>query len=80
MEKILKTFEPYRSLMRHEGREFYKTGTLSGIHTRAGYIENAKGQLYRFAVLINTPGKSTRRIMHKLYSFVESESAFSKTF
>ena len=69
MEKILKAFEPYHSLMRHEGREFYKTGTLNGINTRAGYIENAKGQLYRFVVLINTPGKSTKRIMRKLDEF-----------
>lgn len=74
MEKILKAFEPYHSLMRHEDREFYKTGTLRGIKTRAGYIENTKGQLYRFVVLINTPGKSTRRIMKKLYQNVKCEA------
>jgi serine-type D-Ala-D-Ala carboxypeptidase/endopeptidase (penicillin-binding protein 4) len=66
MEKILKAFEPYHGLMRHENKEFYKTGTLRGINTRAGYIENTKGQFYRFVVFINTPGKSTRRIMKKL--------------
>jgi D-alanyl-D-alanine carboxypeptidase/D-alanyl-D-alanine-endopeptidase (penicillin-binding protein 4) len=60
--------------MRHEGREFYKTGTLSGINTRVGYIENTKGQLYRFVVLMNTPGKSTRRIMRKLYHNVNYEA------
>jgi len=76
MEKILKAFEPYHSLMRHEGREFYKTGTLSGINTRAGYIENTKGQLYRFVVLINTPGKSTRRIMGKLYHNMNYKANF----
>ncbi len=74
MEKILKAFEPYHGLMRHEGREFYKTGTLSGINTRAGYIENTKGHLYRFVVLINTPGKSTKRIMKKLYQDVKCEA------
>ncbi|MDY6791006.1 MAG: D-alanyl-D-alanine carboxypeptidase [Thermodesulfobacteriota bacterium] len=67
MDKVLKAFEPYHGLMRHEGREFYKTGTLSGINTRAGYIEHPTGQLYRFVVFINTPGKSTRRIMKKLH-------------
>lgn len=76
MEKILKAFEPYHSLMRHEGREFYKTGTLSGINTRVGYIENTKGQLYRFVVLMNTPGKSTRRIMEKLRVRVKINSQF----
>lgn len=76
MEKILKAFEPYHGLMRHEGREFYKTGTLSGINTRAGYIENTKGQLYRFVVLINTPGKSTKKIMRKLYHNMDWETNF----
>ena len=73
MEKILKAFEPYHCLMRQEGKEFYKTGTLKGINTRAGYIENTKGQLYRFVVLINTPGKSTRKVMKKLYHSVNGE-------
>ena len=68
MEKILKAFEPYHSLMRREGKEFYKTGTLRGINTRAGYIRNKNGQLHRFVVLINTHGKSTRKIMKKLHS------------
>jgi D-alanyl-D-alanine carboxypeptidase/D-alanyl-D-alanine-endopeptidase (penicillin-binding protein 4) len=76
MEKILKVFEPYHGLMRHEDREFYKTGTLRGINTRAGYIENTKGQLYRFVVFINTPGKSTRRIMRKLRVRVKINSQF----
>ncbi|MBT8359289.1 MAG: D-alanyl-D-alanine carboxypeptidase [Deltaproteobacteria bacterium] len=68
MEKILNAFEPYHKLMRREGREFYKTGTLRGINTRAGYIQNDNGQLYRFVLFINTPGKSTRKIMKKLHS------------
>ena len=76
MEKILKAFEPYHGLMRHEGKEFYKTGTLKGINTRVGYIENTKGQLYRFVVLINTPGKSTKRIMKKLYHSMNDKANF----
>ena len=76
MEKILEAFEPYHHLMRHEGKEFYKTGTLRGINTRAGYIENKKGQLYRFVVFINTPGKSTKRIMRKLRVRVKINSQF----
>jgi len=62
--------------MRHENKEFYKTGTLRGINTRAGYIENTKGQLYRFVVFINTPGKSTRRIMKKLNYNVNCKGNF----
>ncbi len=61
--KILKVFEPYHSLMHQMGKAFYKTGTLKGINTRAGYIVNAKGKLYCFVVLLNTPGKSMKPIM-----------------
>ena len=61
--KILKVFEPYHSLMRRVDKAFFKTGTLKGINTRIGYVENAKGELYCFVVLLNTPGKSTKPIM-----------------
>lgn len=73
MGKVLNAFEPYHSLMRHEGKEFYKTGTLIGINTRAGYIEKTKGQLYRFVVLLNTPGKSSVSIMEKIRCYVSDE-------
>lgn len=61
--KILTVFAPYHFLMRKMGKAFFKTGTLRGINTRAGYIENKEGKLYSFVVLINTPGKSPKPIM-----------------
>jgi len=64
--KILEEFEAYHHFMSHEDREFYKTGNLNGINTRAGYIENGKGELYRFVVIINTPGETTKPIMDKI--------------
>jgi len=68
--KVLEGFEPYRYLMRHEGRNYYKTGTLYGISTRAGYIDSADGGHYRYAVLINTRGKSTNPVVRKLLRFL----------
>ncbi len=64
--RILNVFEPYHFLMRRWDKSFYKTGTLKGINTMAGYIENTKGELYCFVVLLNTPGKSTKPIMEIL--------------
>jgi len=61
--KILKAFSSHHFLMYQTGKAFYKTGTLRGINTRAGYIENAKGELYCFVVLLNTPGKTPKHIM-----------------
>jgi D-alanyl-D-alanine carboxypeptidase/D-alanyl-D-alanine-endopeptidase (penicillin-binding protein 4) len=39
MLKVLHRFRPYRDLLPREGPFLYKTGTLKGIRTRAGYIE-----------------------------------------
>ena len=66
MLRILDKFKPHHRLMRRNGREFYKTGTLHGVSTRAGYIAADNGGFYRYVVMINTPGKSTKPIVRKL--------------
>ena len=71
MLRVLAKFEPHRRLMRRQGREYYKTGTLHGINTRAGYIASGNGGSYRYVVMINTPGKSTKPVMRKLLKFLE---------
>jgi D-alanyl-D-alanine carboxypeptidase/D-alanyl-D-alanine-endopeptidase (penicillin-binding protein 4) len=66
--KILTAFEPYISLMKHNGNEYFKTGTLSGISTRAGYIKGGEGKLYRYVIMTNSKGNSAERISRKLTS------------
>ncbi len=65
MMTVLEHFLPYRRLLVQEGPVRFKTGTLSGIQTRAGYIETPDG-LYRFVLLINTPGKPAAPIVREL--------------
>jgi len=72
MDRVLQKFLPYHHLMRREGREFYKTGTLYGISTRAGYIETANGELCRYVILLNTPGKSTDPLILRLLRILEN--------
>lgn len=71
MDRVLQKFLPYHHLMRREGSEFYKTGTLYGISTRAGYIETANGELYRYVILLNTPGKFTDPIILRLLRILD---------
>ena len=71
MLRVLDKFKPHHRLMRHNGREFYKTGTLYGVSTRAGYIAAENGGLYRYVIMFNTPGKSTKAIMPKLLSILK---------
>lgn len=66
MLKILEKFKPYQYLMRHKDRVTYKTGTLSDVSTRAGYIEDGSGRKYSFVIFCNTPGKPAQKILAKL--------------
>jgi len=63
LDQLLVRFYPYRQLMRRQGNELFKTGTLNGIRTRAGYIEDGKGGSYRFVVMINSAGKTADSVM-----------------
>lgn len=63
MMRLLEQFQPYHGLMRRQGRQWYKTGHLKGVRTRIGYLTAADGRLYRFVVMINTPGRATHRVM-----------------
>ncbi len=77
MLKVLNVFEPHHELLRQEGGEFFKTGTLDGVRSRAGYIADGKGELYRFVVIMNTRGKTTDAIMKQIHHFVEQTSTRS---
>jgi D-alanyl-D-alanine carboxypeptidase/D-alanyl-D-alanine-endopeptidase (penicillin-binding protein 4) len=66
MGRVLQEFLPYHYYMRRAGREYYKTGTLYGVSTRAGYIRRSDGQLCRYVIMLNTPGKSTDPIALRL--------------
>jgi len=66
MDRVLQEFLPYHYLMRREGREFYKTGTLYGVSTRAGYIQRTDDVFYRYVIMLNTPGKSTDALILRL--------------
>jgi D-alanyl-D-alanine carboxypeptidase/D-alanyl-D-alanine-endopeptidase (penicillin-binding protein 4) len=66
MMTVLERFAPYYALLRHNGRQYYKTGHLKGIRSRAGYLRSVQGDPYRFVVMVNTPGKSTHGIMRTI--------------
>jgi D-alanyl-D-alanine carboxypeptidase/D-alanyl-D-alanine-endopeptidase (penicillin-binding protein 4) len=71
MDRVLQEFLPYYHLMRRSGREHYKTGTLHGISTRAGYIKSAHSGLYRYVIMLNSPGKSTDSLILRLLRILD---------
>jgi len=71
MLTVLRAFEPYRHLLRYEDGVYFKTGTLYGISTRAGYLEGSNGTLYPFVIFFNTRGKSAEKAVSDIVQLLE---------
>ena len=65
MHRILVAFAPYHDLLRQSPPLFYKTGTLKGVRTQAGFIKKRGGGLYPFVVMMNTAGKDTQPVVEE---------------
>ena len=72
MLRILTAFQPYHTLMQRKDRMYYKTGTLSGVATRAGYLEGPEGTLYPFVVMLNASEENMQEIMKRLNRIVHT--------
>jgi len=70
--KALMVFKPYAHLLKYEDGIYYKTGTLYGVSSRAGYIEHSNGRLYPFVVILNSKGKTSARFMKRIRRIVEN--------
>ncbi|OQY49528.1 MAG: hypothetical protein B6230_07985 [Desulfobacteraceae bacterium 4572_89] len=70
MLTILMAFKPHRSLMKIDGNEFYKTGTMNGIRCRAGFFETKDGKACPFVIMVNTPGRGYDDIRQKLQTMI----------
>ena len=68
---VLDHFKPHYHLLRQNGRDHFKTGNLNGISTRVGYIEDHQGNLYRYVILINSPGRSAERVAARLIKIIQ---------
>lgn len=72
--QALMVFKPFAHLLKYEDGIYYKTGTLKGISSRAGYIEHSNGKLYPFVVILNTKGKASTRFMKRIQGIVEDSN------
>ena len=69
---IVTAFEPHHLLLRNKAGEHFKTGTLSGISSRVGYLDRPDGGRYRFVIMVNTRGKSAARIKRALSAYLRA--------
>ena len=71
MRKILIAFIPWYEFLKRDGNEFYKTGTLSDVRSRAGFIRGKDNRLYPFVIMLNqtnTGYDSIRRMLKEKVS------------
>ncbi len=67
---VLRKFRPWHRLMTCDDNACYKTGTLNGISTRAGFLVSESGGLYPFVVYVNTPGKSALPVVDAMKALI----------
>ena len=60
---ILLKFMPYHTLLKRKKMDFYKTGTLLGVRTRAGYIVGRKNRLFPYVIMVNQKGVGYESIL-----------------
>ncbi|MCP3943373.1 MAG: D-alanyl-D-alanine carboxypeptidase [Desulfobacteraceae bacterium] len=70
MLKMLMTFMPFHNLLKIEGNEYYKTGTLSDVRCRAGFIRGHNNRLYPFVIMINKINTGYADILRDLHNRV----------
>lgn len=64
---VLKAFEPHRGLLARKGHVLYKSGTLKGLKSRAGYIEECRtGRPYYFVVFLTGPHLDIESVMNSI--------------
>ena len=75
MLAILEKFKPYKDLLKSQDQVLYKTGSLRGIRTRAGYIENQLLGPCCFAVFFNRKGSNMQAMVRCLKKAVNKAAA-----
>jgi D-alanyl-D-alanine carboxypeptidase/D-alanyl-D-alanine-endopeptidase (penicillin-binding protein 4) len=77
MSVLLSKFINYRFLMKSKNNFNFKTGTLTGISTRVGYISRQNNEIYSYVIFCNTPGKSAGKIEQMLPSILPPKRQIS---
>ena len=70
LHQALLEFKPHYQLLRQDGTDFFKTGTLKDISTRVGFIGRDEANLHAYVILCNTPGKSATTIKNQLMNLL----------
>lgn len=65
MLAVLEAFRPYSFLLPEEKGRLLKSGTLTGVYSYAGYLEDS-GNLHSLVIMLNQPANTRERILDLL--------------
>jgi len=68
MIKAVKAFAPYKHLLEKKDNLFFKTGTLNGVRTRAGFIQINDQDIFPFVVMLNHKNVNNYLVNHVIKS------------
>lgn len=71
MLKILIAFLPYCELLRYTESDFYKTGTLSDVKSRAGYLMGGSQKLYPYVIMLNRSRNGYESVRRDLFRRID---------
>jgi D-alanyl-D-alanine carboxypeptidase/D-alanyl-D-alanine-endopeptidase (penicillin-binding protein 4) len=72
MSRVLAAFSPDQGLMRHEDNEYYKTGNLTDVSTRAGYMTSGSDRRYQYVIMFNSPEKDAGQLIPGVRRLIRS--------
>ncbi len=75
MITVLTAFFPYRQLLRREGADRFKTGTLKGIQTRAGYL-TVNETPYAYVVMLNSGRHRMHQVMQRVTDAIQKHQVY----
>ncbi len=70
MLTTLLKFMPYHSLLKRNDYDYYKTGTLLDVSTRAGYILGKNNRLYPYVIVVNEKSQGYEVILQHLIHII----------
>lgn len=65
MLKLLRAFEPYRTLLPEKHGTQIKSGTMNSVYCYAGYLDNPEGTVF-FAFMLNQPVNTRQELLSSL--------------
>jgi D-alanyl-D-alanine carboxypeptidase len=71
MNKFLNLFKKYQHLLPKKYNGLFKTGTLTGVYSVAGFYKNKNNQNFNISIILNQNKNNRNIILKKIKKFLD---------